>query len=253
MVAVAKIGAHLLPVTVTFPALTALSSISSTEPIGTSAVLADRRSMQREEVVSRKTVHVVDDNASFRKAMTALLTRSGYEVLTYASGQHLLDQLPNDKGLGCLILDVRLPGMTGPELQAHLIELGLRLPIIFLTGYEDTQATVRTIKAGGEDFLIKPVESEQLLGAVERAIARHAASLEERHGLEELRTLLDTLTSRERQVFDLVVRGKMNKQIAFELGTTERTIKAHRHQVMEKMRVHSLPELIKMAGRLGLI
>jgi FixJ family two-component response regulator len=204
--------------------------------------------------VSRKVVHFVDDNASFRKAIDALLTRYGYEVLTYPSAEQLLDQLPSDDVLGCIILDVRLdPGMSGPELQERLIELGVTLPIIFLTGYEDIRTTVRTIKAGGEDFLTKPVASEQLLSAIDRAMARHAIVRDERQGLQEMQARLVKLTARERQVFDLVVRGKVNKQIAFELGATERTIKAHRQQVMEKTKVQSLPELVTIAERLGLL
>jgi FixJ family two-component response regulator len=203
---------------------------------------------------SRKVVYFVDDNASFRKAIEGLLTRYGYEVLTYPSAEQLLDELPNDDVLGCIILDVRLhPGMSGPELQERLIELGVRLPIIFLTGYEDIPTTVRTIKAGGEDFLTKPVASEQLLSAIDRAIARYAVVLEERQRLQEVQSLMRRLTARERQVFDLVVRGKINKQIAFELGATERTIKAHRQQVMEKMKVQSLAELVTIAERFGLL
>jgi FixJ family two-component response regulator len=127
------------------------------------------------------------------------------------------------------------------------------LPIIFLTGYEDIRTTVRTIKAGGEDFLTKPVTSEQLLNAIDRAMTRHTSVRDERHRLQEMQALLAKLTARERQVFDLVVRGKMNKQIAFELGATERTIKAHRQQVMEKTKVESLPELVTIAERLGLL
>ena len=127
------------------------------------------------------------------------------------------------------------------------------LPIVFLTGYADTATTVRTIKAGAEDFLTKPVSSEQLIDAIERAMTRHETSLSQRHKLDALRELLATLTPRERQVFELMVRGKINKQIAHELGTTERTIKAHRHQVMEKTRVNSLAELVSLAERLGLL
>jgi FixJ family two-component response regulator len=204
--------------------------------------------------LSRKVVHLVDDNASFRKAIEALLTRYGYEVVTYPSAQHLLDQLPSDDIPGCIILDVRLhPGMNGPELQDRLIELGVALPIIFLTGYEDIRTTVRTIKAGSEDFLTKPVTSEQLLNAIDRAMTRHAIVRDERHRLQEMQALLAKLTARERQVFDLVVRGKMNKQIAFELGATERTIKLHRRHVMEKTKVESLAELVTIAERLGLL
>jgi FixJ family two-component response regulator len=198
-------------------------------------------------------IHVVDDDASFRTAIERRLTLAGYEVATYPSAQQLLDFPPDENEPGCILLDVRIPGLSGPELQGRLNALGSTLPIVFLTGYADTPTTVRAIKAGAEDFLTKPVESEELLEAIERALARHAATRTEHHRLEEMRTLLAALTARERQVFGLVVRGKLNKQIAHELGTTERTIKAHRHQVMEKMKVQSLAELVRMAERLGLL
>jgi FixJ family two-component response regulator len=198
-------------------------------------------------------VHVVDDDASFRTAIERRLKLAGYQVATYPSAQHLLDCLPDDNEPGCILLDVQIPGLSGPELQGRLNELGLTLPIVFLTGHADTPTTVRTIKAGAEDFLTKPVESEQLLGAIERAMARHATVRDERSRLGEVRALAAELTPRERQVFDLVVRGKLNKQIAHELGTTERTIKAHRHQVMEKMKTRSLAELVKLAERLGML
>ena len=198
-------------------------------------------------------VHIVDDDASFRTAMERRLKHAGYDVATYASAQHLLDHFPSDTVLGCILLDVRIPGLSGPELQERLSELGSTLPIIFLTGHPDVRTTVRTIKAGAEDFLTKPVSSEQLIDAIERAMARHETSLSQRHKLDALRELLATLTPRERQVFELMVRGKINKQIAHELGTTERTIKAHRHQVMEKTRVNSLAELVSLAERLGLL
>jgi FixJ family two-component response regulator len=148
---------------------------------------------------------------------------------------------------------VQIPGLSGPDLQGRLRELGSLLPIVFLTGHPDTPTTVRTIKAGAEDFLTKPVESEKLLGAIERALARHSLEHGERQRLNEMRALLTTLTPREREVFGLVVRGKLNKQIAHQLGTTERTIKAHRHQVMAKMNARSLAELVASAERLGLL
>lgn len=198
-------------------------------------------------------VHVVDDDASFRTAIERRLTLAGYEVATYPSAQQLLDRLPDEDEPACILLDVRIPGLSGPELQGRLNALGSTLPIVFLTGYADTPTTVRTIKAGAEDFLTKPVESVDLLGAIERAMARHAVIRSEHQKLEEMRALLAALTARERQVFGLVVRGRLNKQIAHELGTTERTIKAHRHQVMEKMKVQSLAELVTLAERLGLL
>lgn len=198
-------------------------------------------------------VYVVDDDASFRTAIERRLKLAGYDVETYSSAEELLGRLPSGEQPACVLLDVKIPGLSGPDLQARLIEVGSTLPIIFVTGYADTATTVRTIKAGAEDFLTKPVSSEQLIHAIDRALARHNAAQSQRNRLDAFRALLSGLTPRERQVFDLVVRGKINKQIAHELGTTERTIKAHRHQVMDKMRVHSFAELVSIAERLGLI
>ncbi|MGY4569526.1 response regulator [Bradyrhizobium pachyrhizi] len=196
-------------------------------------------------------VHIVDDDASFRAALERRLKLAGYRVVTYASARELLDQLPDDEGAGCILLDVRIPGMSGPELQGRLNELGSTLPIVFLTGHADTATTVQAIKAGAEDFLTKPIASEQLIEAINRALARHELARGRRTRLDSLRALLAKLTPRERQVFDLIVCGRINKQIAHELGTTERTIKAHRHQVMEKMEVQSLAELVSIAEQLG--
>ena len=198
-------------------------------------------------------VHIVDDDASFRTAIERRLKLAGYDVATYASAQDLLDRLPDDERPGCILLDVQIPGLTGPELQSQLSGRGSKLPIVFLTGHVDTAATVRAIKAGAEDFLTKPVSSVQLIDALERALARQATERSQRGKLDQLRTLVTSLTRRERQVFDLIVRGKINKQIAYELGTSERTVKAHRHQVMEKMQVSSLAELVSLAERLGML
>src|SRR4051812_14176435 len=185
--------------------------------------------------------------------MERRLKLAGYQVATYPSAQQLLDSPPDENEPGCILLDVQIPGLSGPDLQGRLRELGFSLPIVFLTGHPDTPTTVRTIKAGAEDFLTKPVESEKLLAAIERALARHSLEHGGRQRLNVMRALLTTLTPREREVFGLVVRGKLNKQIAHQLGTTERTIKAHRHQVMEKMKARSLAELVASAERLGLL
>ncbi|MDA9546406.1 MULTISPECIES: response regulator transcription factor [unclassified Bradyrhizobium] len=198
-------------------------------------------------------VHVVDDDASFRTAIERRLKLAGYEVATYASALELLDSLSDDERAGCILLDVRIPGLSGPDLQARLAASGSMLPIIFLTGHADTPTTVRAIKAGAEDFLTKPVSSEQLLDAIERALASQRTARAQASRLDTLRRHLAALTQRERQVFDLIVRGRINKQIAHELGTTERTVKAHRHQVMEKMQVRSLAELVSIAERLGML
>jgi FixJ family two-component response regulator len=201
----------------------------------------------------RGIIHVVDDDASFRSAIERRLRLAGYDVATYASAQQLLDHLPAGERPGCILLDVWIPGLSGPELQSRLIELGSTVPIVFLTGHADTATTVRAIKAGAEDFLTKPVSSEHLIDAIERALARQEAARGQRSKLDWLRSRVSSLTPREWQVFDLIVRGKINKQTAYELGMTERTVKAHRHQVMEKMQVHSLAELVSIAERIGLL
>jgi RNA polymerase sigma factor (sigma-70 family) len=198
-------------------------------------------------------VYVVDDDASFRTAIERRLRIAGYEVETYSSAQLLLDRVPAAERPGCILLDMRMPGLSGLELQSRLIELGSILPIVFVTGHADIPATVRAIKAGAEDFLTKPASSEQLIAAIERALARYEIQRSQRSRLDSIVAHLARLTPRERQVFDLIVRGKINKQIATELGTTERTVKAHRHEVMEKMQVHSLAELVSSAERLGLL
>jgi FixJ family two-component response regulator len=196
---------------------------------------------------------VVDDDASFRTAIERRLKLAGYDVATYASSQDLLDRLPREELQSCILLDVQMPGLTGPDLQTRLHELGSTVPIVFLTGHADTATTVRTIKAGAEDFLTKPVSSAQLIEAIERALSQQQIAREQRSRLDSRRALVALLTPRERQVFDLIVRGKINKQIAYELGTTERTVKAHRHQVMEKMQVSSLAELVSTAQLLGML
>jgi FixJ family two-component response regulator len=196
-------------------------------------------------------VHIVDDDAAFRTAMGRRLKHAGCEVATYASAQDLLDHLPNDSVLGCILLDVRLPDLSGPELQDRLRELGSTLPIIFLTGHADIPITVLAIRAGAEDFLIKPVSSDLLLEAIERAIARHNAKYRAKSNLAVALAHVAALTPREREVFDLVVRGQTNKHAARSLGCSARTIKAHRHRVMEKMEVGSLAELVSLAERVG--
>jgi len=198
-------------------------------------------------------VHIVDDDASFRTAIERRLRKAGYEVATYPSAQHLLDCLPNESELACILLDVRIPGLSGPELQERLSELGSTVPIVFLTGYAEVQTTVRAIKAGAEDVLTKPVSSEELLGAIERALAHHQVTRNQKNRLDVVRAHVAKLTPREREVFELVIRGKTNKQVANMLGATERTIKAHRHRVMEKMQVQSLAELVSLAERAGIL
>ena len=197
-------------------------------------------------------VHIVDDDARFASALERRLKHAGYEVAVYASSQELLHRLPSEIiNNGCTLLDVRMPGLSGPELQERLIELGSTLPMIFLTGYPDARTTVRAIKAGAEDFFTKPVSSDDLLPAIERALARHQTSREQRSKLDGVRARIATLTPRERQVFERIIGGNTNKQIGRILGATERTIKAHRQRVMEKMQVRTLAELVSLAERVG--
>ena len=199
------------------------------------------------------TVHIVDDDPSFRTSTGRLLQACGYAVALYEAGEALLAKLPKDAGASCILLDIRIPALSGPELQARLNEMGSHLPIVFLTGHGDISTAVQVIKAGAEDLLTKPVAKDKLLAAIERAIARGRVRQEEDDKLKGLRRLASGLTPRERQVFDRVARGGLNKQIAYELGTTERTIKAHRHNLMEKLGVGSLTELVLLAERLGML
>jgi FixJ family two-component response regulator len=201
---------------------------------------------------ARAVIHVVDDDTSFRTAIGRLLRLSGYDSALYESADLLLKALPCGDP-GCILLDVRMPDLSGPELQARLVELGNALPIIFLTGHGDIPTSVRAIKTGAEDFLTKPVSKQTLLETIERALVRDADGHRRRERLSALRTLVASFTPREREVFFLVVRGKLNKQIAFELGAAERTIKAHRCSIMRKLQVRSLAEAVSIAERLGLL
>jgi FixJ family two-component response regulator len=197
-------------------------------------------------------VHIVDDDAVFRTAIGRLLGASGYQVALYGSAADLLERLPGDEP-GCILLDVRMAGLSGPQLQERLSQMGYRLPIVFLTGHGDVATSVQAMKAGAEDFLIKPAAKKDLLIAIGRALGRYEEMRDQDNRLAALRSRLSRLTSRESEVFALVVRGKLNKQIAHELGTSERTVKAHRRQVMEKCEVHSLAELVLIAERLGML
>ena len=184
--------------------------------------------------------------------MSRLLHEAGYEVAAFEFACELLQNLPEPHEPSCILLDVQIPGLTGPELQSKLVALGFELPIIFLTGHGDIPTSVQTIKAGADDFLTKPVPRDTLLKAIAHALARHRLALEEKAKSKSLHELIDTLTPREREVFELVVQGRMNKQIAHQLGTTVRTIKAHRRRIMEKIKARSLADLVVVAERLGI-
>lgn len=197
-------------------------------------------------------VHVVDDDASFRKAVSRVLKVSGYGVADYESAAAFLRASEKARP-GCILLDVQMPAVGGLQLQEQLAKLSRNWPVIFLTGHGDIPTSVRAIKAGAEDFLSKPVSKQILLEAIERALVRYASMQQSRNQLNSFRSRISTLTPREVDVFALMVRGKPNKQIAFQLGTSERTVKAHRHMVMHKLQVHSLAEVVSIAERVGLL
>jgi RNA polymerase sigma factor (sigma-70 family) len=194
---------------------------------------------------------VVDDDASVRRALARLLTAAGYLVETFGSAQELLAREPLT-GPGCLILDVRMPGLSGLDLQAMLRATGAEKATIFVSGHDDVPASVRAMKGGAVDFLTKPIDDAQLFEAIERALARDRVEREDHIELAELRRRLATLTPREREVCALVATGRLNKQIAHLLGTSEKTIKVHRARVMAKMKVTSLVALVRVADRLSL-
>jgi FixJ family two-component response regulator len=197
-------------------------------------------------------IQVVDDDPSVRTSLGRVLRTAGYRVVLHDSANHLLQNLP-EMERGCILLDVKMPDLTGPELQDVLAGINFELPIIFLTGHGDFPTSVKAIKAGAEDFLAKPTPRKVLLEAIERALQRYDDRHEQNYHLASCRAHLNALTPREREVFDLVVRGKLNKQIGHALGTSERTIKAHRHNIMQKFEAGSLAELVSIAEHLGLL
>ncbi|CAN5486353.1 response regulator transcription factor [soil metagenome] len=197
-------------------------------------------------------VHIIDDEESLRVALSRLLAASGYRVEMHESASHFLDS-PRVNQPGCILLDINMPGLSGVQLQQHLITEHCEMPIIFLTGHGDIAMSVRAIKAGAEDFLAKPVAKADLLDAVQRALERYRNAHSAQSNLQELRNRIKLLTARENEVFNLLILGQLNKQIAYQLGNTERTVKAHRHAIMEKMQVRSVAELATIASQLGIL
>ena len=196
------------------------------------------------------TVFVVDDDAAVLKSLSRLLRSARLAAATFSSPREFLDR-HDPNAPGCLVLDVAMPGLNGLELQQTLITRGHELPIIFLTGHGDIPMTVKAIKHGAVDFLTKPVDHGDLLKAVRAAIQKDRLQRQARAEVAEIRQRLTALTPRERQVLEHVIAGRLNKQIAADLGTVEKTIKVHRARVMEKMKVHSVAELVRLAGRAG--
>ncbi len=198
------------------------------------------------------TVFLVDDDDSVRKALVRLIRSAGYEVKGFASAQEFIGSKPEDTAGACLVLDVRMPGINGLDLQNALRAANVPIPVIFITGHGDIPMSVQAMKAGAVDFLSKPVQAKALLRAIDHALAR--AALEGRGFAEKKQLQKDfaTLTPREQEVMALVVTGLLNKQIARELGTVEKTVKVHRARVMDKMGAASLAELVRFAEKLGI-
>ncbi len=200
-------------------------------------------------MTSQPTVFVIDDDAQVRRAVGRLLMAAGHRAELFSSAIQFLESTDGDRA-GCLLIDLRLPGLNGIDLFNLLRTTGKTIPMVFLTGYGDVPTSVQAMKAGAVDFLTKPVDEEELLEAIGRALARDVELRERRVEQEELVGRRTTLTRRERQVFDLVVQGLLNKQIAGRLGTTEQTVKVHRGRVMQKMQATSIAQLVHIAERL---
>jgi FixJ family two-component response regulator len=201
--------------------------------------------------MSAPCVHVVDDDHSMRKSLARLLGGAGYAVTLYGSGEELLE-VAGPGVTGCLLLDLRMPGLSGLELQRQLLERGCQAPVIFLTAHGDVKASVVAMKLGALDFLEKPLTASVLLSAVATAVALDDRARQHRDELSALRALVATLSAREREVWLRVVAGQLNKQVAFDLDIVERTVKLHRHRAMKKLRANSLADLVRIAERLGL-
>jgi FixJ family two-component response regulator len=197
------------------------------------------------------TIFVVDDDAAVRRSLMRLLRSAGWNAEAFASAGDLLERAPIT-GPGCVLLDVNMPGMNGLELQERMIDAGIFLPVVFLSGKGDIPMSVRAMKHGAVDFLVKPVEEAVLFQALDQAIRRQAAEAATRDTRDSIMARLALLSSREREVLEGVLQGRLNKQIAYDLGIAEKTVKAHRGRVMEKMEAHTVAELVHLCDMVGL-
>jgi FixJ family two-component response regulator len=196
-------------------------------------------------------VFVVDDDDSVRTALKRLLKSAGHKVITFSSAEEFLDHDHRFDVCGCLVLDIRMPGLSGLELQDQMAAAGINIPIIFITGHGNVPASVRAMKAGAVDFLEKPFDDLALLDAIHRAIAKDTQAKQAQAKIKVINQRVSSLTPREKEVFTLVVTGMLNKQVAFELGTSEKTIKVHRARVMQKMFAESFADLVRLAEKAG--
>jgi FixJ family two-component response regulator len=196
-------------------------------------------------------IAIVDDDPSVREGLESLIRSVGWRVESYRSAQEFLAR-PRTEAPNCLVLDLQLPGLSGLDLQKRMAEVGLEIPIVFLTGHGNIPASVRAMKAGAVEFLTKPFDDEELLRAIQEAIERDRRTRQQHTEMHELQVRYESLTAREREVMQQVVSGLLNKQVAAELNITEFTVKVHRGQVMRKMRADSLADLVRMADKLGI-
>jgi FixJ family two-component response regulator len=201
---------------------------------------------------SPPNVFLVDDDESVRRALARLIKSAGHSVQTFASAREFLGTKPGSQEAGCLVLDVRMPGLTGIDLQRELQTMNRNLPIVFITGHGDIPMSVNAMKAGAVDFLQKPVKDKDLLRAIEQSLARAARDQSQREEIAQIQKRVESLTPREFEVMALVVTGMLNKQIAFKLGTVEKTVKVHRARVMDKMGVDSIAELVRIAEKINI-
>ncbi len=197
------------------------------------------------------TVYVIDDEPDVCAGLSRLLRSAGWSALTFCTAQDFLDQMPT-QGVGCILLDVNMPGMSGPELHQRLHELGLGFPVIYLTGQGSVPLSVQAMKRGALDFLEKPIDADRLLAAIDTAVALHREHLAQDSHLGELKARIARLSAREREVMDQVIAGRLNKQIAADLGIAEKTVKVHRGRVMTKVGVRSLAQLVHLCDELGI-
>jgi FixJ family two-component response regulator len=200
---------------------------------------------------SKAVIAIVDDDPSVRKGLERLIRSLGWQAETFASAQEFLDR-PRTVAPSCLVLDLQLPGLSGLDLQKRMSEAGLETPIVFLTGHGNIPASVKAMKAGAVEFLTKPVDEQDLLGAIQEAIERDRRTREEHANKRELKRRYESLTAREQEVMAQVISGLLNKQIAGELKITEDTVKFHRGHIMRKMEADSLADLVRMAENLGI-
>jgi len=196
-------------------------------------------------------IYVVDDDPSVRRALERLLRSAGYDAKTFASALEFMEFKHPDEP-GCLVLDIKMPELNGLDLQDLLAEKGITIPVIFITGHGTVPDSVRALKGGAMDFLQKPFNDNELLDAVSRGITNHRRLRQKQKEMEILLVRLDTLTPREREIFGFVVSGMLNKQIAYDLGISEKTVKVHRAKVMQKMEARSLADLVRFGEKLGI-